>query len=52
MLSEQTNAQVTETLRQILQEDLTILLQLSPRSSTLNTALRDAQHLVNTATII
>ena len=49
---EQTHSQVQEDIRQKLKEDLHVLVQLNPRSDILLSDLRDANHLVNTSTII
>ena len=52
MVNDHTNAQILDVIRQKLKEEMTLLLQLAPRSKILQSGLRDAIHLVNTSTII
>ena len=49
---EQTVAQTLEEIRGKLSEDLHTLVQLNPRSNVLLSEMREAYHLINTATII
>lgn len=49
---EQTQSQAVEEIRCKLSDDLHTLVQLNPRSDILLSEMRDAHHLINTATII
>lgn len=52
LVNDKTNAQMIDQMRTMICEDLTILIQLSPRSKILLSQMRDTLHLVNSSTII
>ena len=52
MVVDYTRAQMQDVLRQNLKENLTMIIQMSPRSHIYTHELRSSLHLVNTSTII